>query len=183
MDEPISRERADLIVRQFHRYEAYFARHGVDRRHFLRIIAMGGAAAVVLPVLQACGTATPAEVAQATAKPAAPSAGQPTSAAATPATAAAAAPKRGGRAIIGTLGEAQTINPLLANETEGQWRDKMLFEELVEIDLETLKPSPNIAQSWQVSDDATQYTFTLLKVTDGTLVRTANIEVPLQLCR
>jgi peptide/nickel transport system substrate-binding protein len=130
-------------------------------------------------VLEACGTATPAEVAQATAKPAAP---QPTSAqaAATQAPAAAAAPtqaavqaggaKKGGRIIIGTLGEAQSINPLLANETEGQWRDKLLFEEFVEIDLESLKPSPNIAKSWQVSDDGKQYTFTLrdgVKFSDG----------------
>ncbi|MBO0882564.1 MAG: hypothetical protein J2P17_19975, partial [Mycobacterium sp.] len=66
MEEPVSRERADLIVHQFHRYEAYFARHGVGRRQFLRMIGMGSAAGVVLPILQACGVATPAEVTQAT---------------------------------------------------------------------------------------------------------------------
>src|SRR5216683_1921460 len=153
MDEPISPERADLIVSQFHRYEAYFARQGVGRRQFLRLIAMGSAAATVMPILQACGAATPAEVAQATAKPAAAPTGQSASAAATPAATAAAAgaPKRGGRIIIGTLGEAQTINPLLANETEGQWRDKLMFDEFLKIDLETLKPSPNIARDWKVS--------------------------------
>ena len=189
MDEPanVSRERADLIVRQFHRYEAYFAGHGVDRRQFLRMIALGSAAAVVLPVLEACGAATPAEITQATAKPAvAPTqAASPTQAAApgqatsptqaiAPTQAAAAAqagaPKRGGRIIIGTLGEAQSINPLLSNETEGQWRDKLLFEEFVEIDLESLKPVPNIAKSWQVSDDGTQYTFAMrddVKFSDG----------------
>jgi peptide/nickel transport system substrate-binding protein len=178
MDEPakVSRERADLIVRQFQRYEAYFARHGVDRRQFLRMIAMGSAAAVVLPVLEACSTATPSEIAQATARPAAQPTAAATQAAAAPAaqptaaTTQAGAAKRGGRIIIGTLGEAQSINPLLANETEGQWRDKMLFEEFVEIDQQTLKPSPNIAKEWQVSDDATQYTFTLrddVKFSDG----------------
>jgi hypothetical protein len=118
MDEPasVSRERADGIVRQFHRYEAYFGRLGVDRRQFLRMIAMGSAAAVVLPVLEACGAATPAEVAQATAKPAATS--QPAVAASRPtavptqaaaAAAQAGAPIRGGRIIIGTLGEAASI--------------------------------------------------------------------------
>jgi len=170
MDEPISRERADLIVRQFHRYQAYFARQGVDRRQFLRMIAMGGAAATVLPILQACGAATPAEVAQATARPAATApVAQPTTATSNGAAQGGAA-KRGGRIVIGTLGEAQSINPLLANETEGQWRAKLLFDEFVRIDLESLKPVPNIAKDWSVSSDGTQYTFTLrddVKFSDG----------------
>lgn len=182
-DERISRERADLIVRQFHRYEAYFAQRGVDRRQFLRLIAMGSAATLVLPILEACGVATPAEVAQATAKPAtqptaqptvaatAPAA-KPTTAAATPAAAATTAggAKRGGRILIGTLGEAQSINPLLSNETEGQWRDKLMFDEFVRIDLESLKPTPNLAKEWKISDDGTEYTFTLrndVKFSDG----------------
>jgi peptide/nickel transport system substrate-binding protein len=173
MDEQVSRERAELIVRQFHRYERYFARMGIDRRHFLRMIATGGAAAVVLPILQACGAATPREIAQATAPATAVPATKPTSAPAaapTSAPTAAGAGKRGGRIIIGTLGEAQTINPLLANETEGQWRAKLMFDEFVRIDLETLKPVPNIAREWKVSDDGTEYTFTLrddVKFTDG----------------
>jgi peptide/nickel transport system substrate-binding protein len=166
MHERIPRERADLIVRQFHRYAAYFAQRGVDRRQFLRSIAMGSAATLVLPILEATGVVTPADVAQAAATRAA----QPTSAAAVAAVAAEDAPKRGGRILIGTLGEAQSINPLLSNETEGQWRDKLMFEEFVEIDLETLKPMPNIAREWTISDDGTEYTFTLrddVKFTDG----------------
>jgi peptide/nickel transport system substrate-binding protein len=170
MDEPISSERADLIVRQFHRYEAYFARQGVGRRQFLRLIAIGGAAAAVLPVLQACGAATPTEIAQATTTPG--SRVQPTGVAAQPTSAPAPAggAKRGGRIVIGTLGEAQTLNPLLANETEGQWRAKLMFDEFVRIDLESLKPLPNIARDWKVSDDGTEYTFNLrqdIKFSDG----------------
>jgi peptide/nickel transport system substrate-binding protein len=191
MDEPISHERADLIVRQFHRYQAYFARQGVDRRQFLRMIALGGAAATVLPILEACGAATPAEVKQATAVPAATSApaAQPaptTAPAAQPTSAAAAqagAPKRGGRIIVGTLGEAQTINPLLANETEGQWRDKMLFDEFVKIDLESLKPVPSIAKEWAVSPDGATYTFTLrddVKFSDGQALTANDVLFTLQ---
>ena len=188
MHEPISRERAELIVRQFHRYQAYFERQGVDRRQFLRMIGLGSAAALVLPILEACGAATPAEVRQATAPPAAAA---PTTAAAPTATTGAAAapttapaptaaagattatagsPKPGGRIIIGTLGEAQSINPLLSNETEGQWRDKLLFEEFVELDLDTLLPKPNIAKEWTISPDGTEYTFSLrddVKFSDG----------------
>ncbi|MBV9544171.1 MAG: ABC transporter substrate-binding protein [Chloroflexi bacterium] len=177
MHEPISRERIDLIVRQFQRHQTYFERRGVDRRQFLRMIAMGGAAATVLPILEACGAASPAEVRQAqataTLPPAAPT---PTagSAAAGPTAGTAAATggpaKQGGRIVIGTLGEAQSINPLLANETEGQWRDKLLFEEFVELDLETLTPQPNIAKQWTISPDGTEYTFAMrddVKFSDG----------------
>ncbi|MBV9326784.1 MAG: ABC transporter substrate-binding protein [Chloroflexi bacterium] len=191
MDEPISRERADLIVRQFHRYEQYFARQGVGRRQFLRMIALGSAAATVLPVLEACGLTTPAEVRQATAQPVATSApvaqpaataapaAQPTAAAGTQ----AGAPQRGGRIIIGTLGEAQSINPLLSNETEGQWRDKLLFDEFVRIDLESLKPVPGIASDWSVSSDGATYTFTLrdgVKFSDGQPLTASDVLFTLQ---
>ena len=190
--QPISRARAELIVRQFHRYQAYFERQGVDRRQFLRMIALGGAAATVLPVLEACGVASPAEVRQATQVPAAAPTAAPTSApaaAAAPTAAPAAAPtvagapKQGGRIIIGTLGEAQSINPLLSNETEGQWRDKLLFEEFVELDLETLLPKPNIAKQWTVSADGTEYTFSLrddVKFSDGQPLTADDVAFTLQ---
>jgi peptide/nickel transport system substrate-binding protein len=148
----------------------------IDRRQFLRLIALGGAAASVMPFVEACGVATPSQVAQATAIPAT-RASQPTAAV------AAGAPKRGGRIIIGTLGEAQTINPLLANETEGQWRNKMLFDEFLKIDLESLKPVPNIAREWKVSDDGTAYTFTLrddVKFSDGQPLTADDVSFTLQ---
>ena len=67
--------------------------------------------------------------------------------------------------IIGTLGEAQTINPFLsANDSESDWRCKMLYDELVHIDPATYAPEPGIAESWiidnltftfQIRDNAT----------------------------
>ena len=68
---------------------------------------------------------------------------------------------QGGEIIIGTLGEAQTINPFLTNETEGTWRCKMMFDEFVTLDPVTYEPIPSLAAEWDISDDATQYTFTL----------------------
>ncbi|MDQ3168028.1 MAG: ABC transporter substrate-binding protein, partial [Chloroflexota bacterium] len=61
--------------------------------------------------------------------------------------------------IIGTLGEAQTINPFLTNESEGDWRCKMLFDELVHINPATYAPEPGIAASWEIVDQT--FTFTL----------------------
>lgn len=55
--------------------------------------------------------------------------------------------------IIGTLGEAQTINPFLsANESESDWRCKMLYDELVHINPETYAPEPGIAERWTIDN-------------------------------
>ena len=54
--------------------------------------------------------------------------------------------------IIGTLGEASTINPFQTDESEGDWRCKMLFDEFVRPDPETYAPLPGIAESWQIED-------------------------------
>jgi peptide/nickel transport system substrate-binding protein len=61
--------------------------------------------------------------------------------------------------LIGTLGEATSINPFAANESEGQWRCKMLFDEFVRADVEDYSPQPGLAAEW-TNQDLT-YTFTL----------------------
>lgn len=55
--------------------------------------------------------------------------------------------------IIGTLGEAQTINPFLsANESESDWRCKMLYDQFVHINPATYAPEPGIAASWTIDN-------------------------------
>ncbi len=55
--------------------------------------------------------------------------------------------------IIGTLGEAQTINPFLsANESESDWRCKMLYDQFVHINPGTYAPEPGIAASWTIDN-------------------------------
>src|SRR5215212_5595542 len=61
--------------------------------------------------------------------------------------------------IIGTLGEAQTINPFLTSETEGQWRGKMLFDEFVRANPATYLPEPGLAAEW--SNEGLVFTFKL----------------------
>jgi peptide/nickel transport system substrate-binding protein len=150
-------------------YQEYFERQGIGRRQFLRMIAAVPAATTLLPVLTACGVGTPDESARAKAPGAAATPAGPATPAAAP-TAAAGAPQRGGTIIIATLGEAQTINPLLSNEVEGTWRARMLFDEFVKLDLETLLPQPNIAREWKILNDGTEYTFALrddVRFSDG----------------
>lgn len=55
--------------------------------------------------------------------------------------------------IIGTLGEAQTINPFLsANESESDFRCKMLYDQFVHINPGTYAPEPGIAASWTIDN-------------------------------
>jgi peptide/nickel transport system substrate-binding protein len=85
---------------------------------------------------------------------------------------------QGGEIIIGTLGEAQSINPFLTNETEGQWRSNMLYDQFVFIDPQTYEVQPKLAREWTASDDATEFSFTLqdgILFSDGTPLTTADI--------
>ncbi|MFL5759862.1 MAG: ABC transporter substrate-binding protein [Thermomicrobiales bacterium] len=70
--------------------------------------------------------------------------------------------------IIGTLGEAHTINPFLTDDSEGDWRCKMLFDEFVHINPKNYAPEPGIAAEWTL--DNLTYTFKLqpnAKFSDG----------------
>lgn len=159
----------------------------LSRRDFIRhAAALGLSLPAIAALLAACGaSATPTALAP-TARAAATTAAT-TVPAGTGATVAAVAtqgatavtgaatpgagqPKRGGEIIIGTLGEAQTINPFLVNESEGTWRCKMLFDEFVTLDPKTFEPKPALAKSWTLSPDGKEYIFTLqdnVKFADG----------------
>lgn len=50
--------------------------------------------------------------------------------------------------IIGTLGEAPTINPFKANDSEENWRCNQLFDELIRVDPVTYAPTPGTAAEW-----------------------------------
>jgi len=61
--------------------------------------------------------------------------------------------------LIATLGEAKSINPFQTDESEGDWRCKMLFDEFVRANVETYAPEPGLAAEWTL--DNLTYTFTL----------------------
>ena len=122
----------------------------------------GSAAAATRPASRVTGT-------PAASAPAAVSPGATTSAAS--AVAPATAPgqgKPGGSILIGTLGEASSINPFINSDSEGSWRIKMLFDQLVRLKPDTFEPKAGLAKSWKV--DNLTFTFTLqdgLKFSDG----------------
>jgi len=173
-------------------------RRGYSRRAFLGgasasaaaaiLAACGGSTATNTP--KPSGTAAPATAAGGSAagatKPASSvtgttAASAPAAAApgATPSAASAVAPtaasaatgqgKPGGSIIIGTLGDASSINPFINSDAEGSWRVKMLFDQLVRLKPDTFEPKAGLAKSWKV--DGLTFTFTLqdgAKFSDGT---------------
>jgi len=71
--------------------------------------------------------------------------------------------------VIGTLGEANTINPfLIGNDTESDWRTTQLFDSVVRIDPATYEPVPGLASEWTI--DGLVFTFTIREAlfSDGT---------------
>ncbi|MGI8854752.1 MAG: ABC transporter substrate-binding protein [Thermomicrobiales bacterium] len=110
------------------------------------------------------GTTAPTAAAVATSANTTGSAAAPTTAASS---AAAGQGKPGGSILIGTLGEAKTINPFLSNESEGDWRIKMLFDQFVRLKPDTFEPKAGLAKSWKI--DNLTFTFTLqdAKFSDG----------------
>ena len=54
--------------------------------------------------------------------------------------------------VIGTLGEAKTINPFQTDESEGDWRCKMLFDEFVRANPATYAPEPGLASEWTIDN-------------------------------
>ena len=83
--------------------------------------------------------------------------------------------------IIGTLGEASSINPFQTSESEGDWRCKMLFDEFVRMDPATYAPTPGegLAKEWTI--DGLTFTFTLndAMFSDGTPVTASDVEFTL----
>ncbi len=86
-----------------------------------------------------------------------------------------------GKILIGTLGEAKTVNPFQTDESEGDWRCKMLYDEFVRPDPETYAATPGLAASWDIQDLV--ITFTIqpnAKFSDGTDVTAEDVKFTLE---
>lgn len=88
-----------------------------------------------------------------------------------PVAAQATQPGCGGQINSATNADSQSVNPLYGNDTGTVWRTDQMFDSLVALDWQTVKPVPLLAESWQISGDGTTYTFLLRngpKWPDGT---------------
>lgn len=55
------------------------------------------------------------------------------------------------------------LNPIVANSAYANAVDGYIYEQLIDLDNETLMPKPKLAQRWEISKDHLQYTFYLRK--------------------
>jgi len=113
-------------------------------------------------VLAACGGAAPAEepAAPAPAEPAAPAPAEPAAPAEEPAAMMGSADPT--TFTIATFGGPETLDPALAYETAGGEIIQNVYETLVFYDgIHTDQFIPMLAESWEISDDGTVYTFNI----------------------
>ncbi len=75
--------------------------------------------------------------------------------------------------IIGTLGEANTINPFLANDSEADWRCTQLFDSVIRVDPSSYELVPGLASEWTVDDLVITFTIREAGFSDGSVL-TAN---------
>lgn len=82
-------------------------------------------------------------------------------------------PVRGGRLVIGARSEAKHFNPLIAVDQPTKTVQSLLNADLLRIDRASQKIYPNLASTWDVSEDGRVYTLTLregVRFSDGHLV-------------
>jgi peptide/nickel transport system substrate-binding protein len=84
----------------------------------------------------------------------------------------------GGTAVLGLLGRPETLNPI--DLSAAAWRElrPALFDTLLQVDPQTARLQPGLAESWEYSADGQQVTFRLpedLKWSDGTALTAAEL--------
>ncbi|MDE0139361.1 MAG: ABC transporter substrate-binding protein [bacterium] len=85
--------------------------------------------------------------------------------------------------IINQTNVRNTVNPLLAIDTTGYWRTDLVFDLLVDVDPNTAEIVPELARSWDISDDNLTYTFHLQEGVifhDGAPVTAADVEFTIE---
>ena len=94
---------------------------------------------------------------------------------------AADQPRRGGSLVMVLSGDPAMITPDLTTGVPEVSVGSLIYEGLTRID-ENFKPSPNLAESWQVSPDNTRYTFKLVaaKWHDGHDLTSSDVKFTLE---
>src|SRR5262249_6199689 len=69
--------------------------------------------------------------------------------------------KYGGQLVLSTTADPKSFNDIVAQETSTTMVTELVYEGLVRTNAVTLKEEPNLAESWDVSEDGLQWIFHL----------------------
>ena len=61
------------------------------------------------------------------------------------------------------LGNGKYLNPIMAGDQYEQWISEYVHEPLCGTDMETYKPTPRLAEKWEISKNGLEFTFFLRK--------------------
>ena len=80
-------------------------------------------------------------------------------------TAAPGAPQvsKGGTIIESSFADAEILNPILSTDTASASVNSMLYNALVRLDVDDVSVVPDLAESWDISDDELTFTYHLNK--------------------
>lgn len=93
---------------------------------------------------------------------------------------------RDGPAILGLVGQPQTLNPITESSAALRELRPLLFDTLLQLDPETASLQPGLAQSWEYSENGRQVIFHLrpnLTWSDGSPITAASLAESLQATR
>ncbi|MBI3978576.1 MAG: ABC transporter substrate-binding protein [Chloroflexi bacterium] len=91
-------------------------------------------------------------------------------------------PRRGGTFVIALEGEPPTLNPYINTGTTVTMNTVNIYNFLVGMDFD-FKPTPDLAESWEISSDQRSYTFKLVKNAtwhDGKPVTSADVKFTME---
>ncbi|HUG17010.1 MAG TPA: ABC transporter substrate-binding protein [Thermomicrobiales bacterium] len=168
----------------------------LNRRDFVkRSAALGLALPAVSALLAACGgdDETPAPAAEATAtqpitvdQNITPTAATgPTAAPAPPTTAPAAGPS-GGSVTFARQVDSENLDPVIQDGNINIWVFMSMYDQLIGVADDGIGLSPRLAESWDISDDGTEYTFNLrsgVKFSDGSDMTVEDVKWSLERAR
>lgn len=98
----------------------------------------------------------------------------------------AGTPKSGGVLQVAWYEEPQSLDPIVPSDNQSIWTIANLFEQLVRVNADGSGIEPGLAQSWDISEDGTAYTFHLRegsKFSDGSPVTAKDVEFSLNRAR
>lgn len=70
-------------------------------------------------------------------------------------------PRRGGQVVLSVTSDPKTFNPVISKDAVTSAIIGNIFEGLTRLNARTLQPEPNLAESWEVSQDGLVWTFHL----------------------